>query len=225
MPSNSLSNVLTGVLALCAVLVTIAVVKREFLPQASPTGQSLVPRHVSHWQDLSLQGELVGPDTARVKVVEFADFQCPYCRELYLSLETLRNRHAGRLAILYRHFPLSIHPHAFSAAVASECAAKQGKFEPFYRALFEHQDSIGITTWEQFAKKAGLSDVAAFDRCRSDPLIQTRVNQDAAAARSIGVAGTPVLVVRDQVVLGAMSVDSLESWIRRVYPEFDSPQH
>lgn len=211
------SNLLTGTLAVCAVIVTAAVARREFFPApiVDPQLAAARPRHVDGAERLANQGHVLGEPTAPIKLVEFSDFQCPYCKQFYAAVEELQRRHPGKVALVYRHFPLRIHPLALPAAVASECAALQGRFESYYSLLFEHQDSIGTTSWQTFASRAGVPNLGAFELCRTTDAAKARVEADIRAAATIGTTGTPTLVLRDEVLGMALPVDSLEKWISR----------
>jgi protein-disulfide isomerase len=209
-----LSTAVTGILTVCAVIVTIAVVRREFFHE---TTQQMEPRHVEHWEDLASTGHLIGPSSAPIRIVVFSDFQCPFCRTLYFTLNELQARHPGQVAIVFRHFPVPLHPQAFMAAAATECADRQGKFETYYRALFEHQDSIGFLRWERFALMAGIGDLSSFRECLGSPSVGDQISRDFMAARNIGSGGAPTIVVRDQMLSEALPLDLLEVWIGKVY--------
>ena len=215
-----ISNALTGILAVCAVIVTAAVARREFFPPAAaaPSGALPTPQPVKGWQTLASAGQLIGPRGAPFKLVEFSDYQCPFCKTLHFTIEELQKKYPGRVAVVYRHLPLKNHPHAIAAAAAAECAGEQAKFEPLNRLLFDRQDSIGVTSWEKLAHEAGVQDTARFRVCRGEPRIRKRIDEDVAAAGRAGFTGTPTLVIRDRAVTAAVPLDTLERWIRRADP-------
>lgn len=211
------SHAATALLVACAVLVTAAVVRREFFaPAAAAAGPSLEPRRVAEGAALAAAGQVMGRAGAPVRVVEFSDFQCPYCAEFARTLRAVRDRHPDVVSIVYRHLPLdAIHPHARAAALAAECAGEQDRFEAFHDALFAGQPGIGIRPWESFAREAGVPDTAAFTRCIQDGRLLARVDRDAAAARAAGMEVTPTLVVGDTLRPGVMDEAELERWILR----------
>jgi len=174
-----------------------------YRPVAAPNGRSLVTA-----------GHRSGPLAAPVTFVEFADFQCPYCNALQTTLKELRDRYPTQVSVLYRHYPLPAHPFAKAAAIASECAGVQGRFDEYARLLFLKQDSIGRVSWATFAGRAGVPDVGEFDRCRESPLAKARVEADVAAGARMGIGATPALFLQDEMMVGATPMDQLETWMR-----------
>jgi protein-disulfide isomerase len=208
--SEKLINALLAVMVACAVVVTGLVVRREFAEThpASPT-----ERRVRDWEKYQKGDLVVGSPTAPTRVVVFSDYQCPFCARLNKQLSTLRTSQA--IAVTYRHFPLEQkHPYALQAALAAECANAQGRFEAFHNALFESADSIGITPWKDFARAAGVSNVASFDRCVRDSAFIGRVRADIAAGESLEIDGTPALLIGDLLVSGDPNDEHLSSLLK-----------
>ena len=213
MNRDRFSVISTALLVLCALGLTGAVVKREFFP-ASASGPRTEPWRVGNWEELAGAGQVIGRPGAPVRIVEFSDFQCPFCAQYAATLRAVRDRHPDRVALVYRHFPLdAIHPHARDAAVAAECAGEQGRFEPYHDRLFAQQDSIGSKAWDRFAAEADVPDSAAFRRCLADPRVHARVARDAALATRTRVEVTPTLVIAGTVIPGVISEAELERWI------------
>jgi protein-disulfide isomerase len=213
MNRNLLSNLMSGVLVVCALVVTAAVLRREFFPPR-PAGPDLSPRKVDNWAALTSAGQWLGNPRAPVRIVEFSDFQCPFCARAHPVLEAVQRRHPDRVAILYRHFPLDrIHPFARKAALASECAAAQGRFAEYSNALFAQQDSIGSKSWARFATEAGVRDSAAFDRCFTDAKALANVDRDARIGAETKVEVTPTLVINGTLRPGALTEDELEQLV------------
>ncbi|HEV3051836.1 MAG TPA: thioredoxin domain-containing protein, partial [Longimicrobium sp.] len=150
---------------------------------------------------------------APVTVVVFSDFQCPACRVLAQSLDVIRERHPGTVAVVYRHFPLPAHPFAPAAAQASECAARQGRFQAYHDELFRRQEAIGDTSWTAFARLAAVPDLRAFEACAADTAPVPAVQRDIEAARRLGVAVTPTLLINGRRFDGTPGVESLERHI------------
>lgn len=213
--SRYLSAASTGVLVLCALAVTGMVARREF---ASPSSASAVERSImvpqKNWRDFIDGGQRLGPAQGRVVLVEFADFQCPACRLFAKRLAETRRHVTTPFAIVYRHLPLDIHPFAQAAAVASECAGRQGRFEAMHDTLFALPARIGKTEWRAIAKDAGVADLKAFDACLDDPAVAARIKADADAARQLNATGTPTLLVNGVRIAGATSQDMLDSLVR-----------
>jgi protein-disulfide isomerase len=214
MKSEWISNLLTGVLVVCALIVTALVARRELMPTARQHAPE--PEFVSQWQRFAAAGQRMGPATAPVTVVEFSDFQCPACRALASSIEEIRRREPSRVAVVYRHFPLSGHPHARAAAHASECAASQSAFGAFHNLLFAEQASIGQTGWADFARRAGVRDLGAFETCLGDSSrAQSVLQRDSLAGAELHVAPTPTFMINGWKIVGVPPLDTIRAYIDR----------
>lgn len=209
---RKLSNLGTVVVVLGALFVSGAVAHREFFSTPSSPAEEVT--WVEDWEALAARGSLLGSHEATVRLVEFSDFQCPFCAEVRLKLEELQQEYAEKVAIVYRHLPLeSVHPHALAAALAAECAGAQGRFKAYHDALFERQDSIGVRGWERYAEDANVPDPFAFNRCVAERRFEDRVREDVADARRAGVKGTPTFIVNGRMISGVSATDVLSSWI------------
>lgn len=213
-----LSNLLTGILVVCAVLVTAVVLRRELLDPPLPAEAAVSAlRQVEDWEELAREGAVMGPADAPVRIVEFSDFQCPFCRVVQETLAAVRSRHPERVAIVYRHLPLdAIHPHARAAANAVECAGEQGRFAEYHDRLFALQDSIGTTPWDRYAADAAVPDLEAFRRCVAENRYADRVERDARLAAELGLDVTPTLIVNGTVYPGAPTKEELERLVAGV---------
>jgi len=218
---NFLSTATTVVLTLCALVLTGILVRREFFPGITATA----PREVEHWSQLASAGHTMGPANAPVRILEFSDFQCPYCARLQPTLQAIRAKYPDRVAVVYRHFPLADHPHAMQAALASECAAAQGRFERFHDILYAAPDSIGVTTWDEFARRAGVPKIDTFQVCVEAKQYQPRIEQDLAAALSISAPGTPTLIVNGRMFSHNPSPEHLDSEVRRALRNAQLARH
>lgn len=220
MKSTTLANVLTGTLTLCAVLVTGAVVRREFFsPQPAAASGFPTPRQIGGGAEYAKEGNVMGAANAPIRIVEFSDFECPFCHDMAATLDTLRQRYPGQVAVVYRHYPVRIHHLAMPAAIAAECAAAQGRFEAYHNILFASQDTLGMTTWERLAVLAGVPDTARFHQCRGEPWPRQHIERDMAAAKAVDVGGTPTILVDNFVRGSALPLDSLEAWLKSLHPE------
>lgn len=212
---SGFSEAATGLLVVCAIVVSAAVVRREFFPAPAVAAQpDTEPRPVDNWAEIAATGQRMGPVGAPVQIVEFSDFQCPFCATFSTTLRKVRAKYPDRVAVLYRHAPLdAIHPHARRAALAAECAGEQGRFEPYHDRLFAQQDSIGVKPWARFAAEAGVPDTAAFSQCVREERRMPNVARDADLARRTGIDVTPSIVIDGTLVPGTLSEAELETWI------------
>ena len=160
--------------------------------------------------DIATQGHpSQGDADAPVTLVEFSDFECPYCLAMFSTLRTLRREYPGKIRVVFRQFPLNdIHPHAQKAAEASLCAADQGKFWELHDAMFEDQGSLEVSDLENRAESLGL-DVTQFRNCVSDARHAGRVQEDKAAGTAAGVMGTPALFVNGRPLLGSVPYEQI----------------
>jgi len=170
---------------------------------------------VDGWGAYSASGHRAGPDSAPVVIVEFADFQCPYCRDLAARLDTIRDEFPREVAVIFRHHPIRSHPHALAAARASECAAEQGRFWPLHDALYREQPRIGVAPWSEFAVAAGVPDTARFQDCVTSDAPNPALRLDTVASRQLGVTSTPTLLINETRIDGAPPLDSLRAYVSR----------
>ncbi len=185
----------TMAVSLAAIGVGVAAVHREFQHNARIVAVGDKPSYIGNWRDLGRRGILVGDSAARVTVTEFADLECPYCKRFHSAFEELRRKRGQDVALVYIHFPIAAHRFARPAARASECALAQGRFGAFQDAIYGKQDSLGLKPWSSYAVDAGVADTVAFNRCARDTARVARVEDGLAVGRSIGVQGTPTIII------------------------------
>lgn len=155
----------------------------------------------------------IGNPDAKVKVVEYSDFQCPYCKAFHPAIQQMLSEYKDRVLFVYKHLPLSFHPQSQNAALASECANEQGKFVQYADMLFAKQSEWGVTqgtqSFKTYAARLGLK-TSQFNQCIDGKKYADKIAADAAEAASFGVNGTPGTFVGDTFVGGAESYDALK---------------
>ena len=152
---------------------------------------------------------IIGPEHAAITLVEYGDFQCPYCREAYPIVKQLRDQLGARLRFAFRNFPLTrIHPQAEHAAEAGEAAAAQGAFWPMHDRLFERQFALEDENLVEYATELGLDA----DRLAGELAAGThrdRVRDDFMSGVKSGVNGTPTFFINGQRHEGGYELASL----------------
>jgi protein-disulfide isomerase len=160
-----------------------------------------------------------GPAGAPVTLVEYGDYECPYCRAAVPIVEELQQALGDQLRFVFRHFPLhALHPHAQNAAEAAEAAAAQGRFFEMHAALFEHQDALGDDHLVTYAADLGL-DAARFRRELQTHAHSERVREDIDSGLESGVRGTPTFYIQEVRYDGLLGVRQLLTAIEAAYPE------
>ena len=160
-----------------------------------------------------------GPATAAVTLVEYGDYECPYCRAAVAIVEELRRILPDELRFVFRHFPLeNLHPHARRAAEAAEAAASQGKFFEMHAALFEHQGALEDRDLMRYATELNL-DTAHFRADLDADTHANRVLEDFRSGVRSGVRGTPTFYLDDVRYDGGVGVRQLAAAIRELHPD------
>ena len=154
-----------------------------------------------------------GPADAPVTLVEYGDFQCPYCGDAYPVVQHLAERFGDALRFVFRHMPLDdLHPREHAAVHASEAAAAQGRLWDMHDRLFEHQHELGDDDLRAHAEALGL-DVDRFAADVADPVLARRVAHDFESGAGSGVPSTPRFFVNGVIHLGSASVPELREAI------------
>lgn len=143
-----------------------------------------------------------GPASAKVTVVVFSDFECPFCNKEEATLRELEKQYPGKLRFAFRNQPLPFHSHARLAAKAALAAGDQGKFWEYHDALFAHQDALDREALERYAADLGL-DVARFRAALDDTALDAAIRVDTDEASRLHVEGTPTSFVNGRRIMGA----------------------
>jgi protein-disulfide isomerase len=212
----SLGAALVGSLALRS----LALIPRDWLRRiqgrvAPPIADLAVP--VDEERD-----HVLGPPDAALTLVQYGDYECPYCRSADGVIPVLLERFDGQLRFVPRHFPLpDVHPYAALAAEAVESAAEQGKFWEMHHLLYARQDHLQLADLLRYAQELEL-DVDAFEAALTDARFADRVAADVEGAESAGVAGTPTFFINDRRYVGAYDAASMEGALLDALRELES---
>lgn len=165
---------------------------------------------------VSSEGTRLGAPDGEVVLVEFSDYQCPYCRESHAAVQDLLTSRPD-VAIIVRHVPLTqIHPLARQAALVALCAEDQGAFQAMHGLLMESTAWQESRDWGRLARAAGVRDTVALRACLDAPETRTRLDADVALAALMRIDGTPTFVSRRGSHSGAASFNELESLVGSV---------
>jgi protein-disulfide isomerase len=165
--------------------------------------------------------ESFGPEAATLTVVEYSDFQCPFCKRAAPDLRKLVESYPDRVRLVWRHFPLPGHPDARGAAEAAACAGEQGAFWNYHDELFANQDRLDASDLRRYAEDIGL-ETGWFDECTRSHRYQATVSDDIAGGTALGVSATPAIFVNGRLMLGAVGYDAYKKVIEE---ELASVEH
>ena len=150
-----------------------------------------------------------GPANAPIEMVEFSDFQCPYCLRADPTVKQVMTTYGSRVRLVYRHYPVPGHPNARPAAEASQCANEQDKFWPYHDRLFSGTGKLADADLKQHAVDLGL-DAAKFNACFDTHKFQGLVDADIEAATAAGVTGTPAFFINGRILVGAQPFEEFK---------------
>ena len=157
---------------------------------------------------VAAEGPSKGPDSAPIKIVEFSDFECPFCSRVNPTIQQVIDKYGDKVQIVFRQFPLSIHPAAQKAAEASLCANDQGKFWEMHDAMFADQRNLGVDNLRTMAESLEL-DMGTFNQCLDSDKYYETVQDDMRDGVMAGVSGTPALFVNGRFLNGAVPFDQI----------------
>ena len=160
-------------------------------------------------------GPSMGDEDAPVTIIEFSDFECPFCKrfndQTFAQIKT-NYIDTGKARIVFRHYPLPFHSNAQKASEASMCADDQDKFWEFHDAIFAQQTNIGVDALKQIAATLKLN-TATFNSCLDSGKYTKYVQDDLAAGSAAGVSGTPSFIINGQLVVGAQPYSAFQQAI------------
>jgi protein-disulfide isomerase len=156
-----------------------------------------------------------GAANAPVTIVEFSDFECPFCKQAHPTVKQVLERYPGKVRLAYRDFPLdSIHPQARRAAEAARCASDQGKFWEYHDVLFSQSPQLALEDLRRYAGQVGL-DVTKFDGCLAAGVHKSAVQRDLDEGNRLGITGTPAFFVNGRPLQGAQPLEAFTRLIEQ----------
>jgi protein-disulfide isomerase len=167
---------------------------------------------------VAADGPAKGPKTAKVTIVEFSDFQCPYCSRGKKVMEEVVAKYGDKVRLVFRDFPLDFHDKAQKAAEAGQCANDQGKFWAMHDWMFDNQQALDIPALKGAAKTMGM-DSTAFDSCLDSGKHAALIKKNTKDGQEAGVRGTPAFFVNGVFLSGALPFEKFKTEIDRALAE------
>ncbi|KYC35151.1 disulfide bond formation protein DsbA [Scytonema hofmannii PCC 7110] len=160
------------------------------------------------------QSPTTGSKDLKILLVEFSDFECPYCAQAHKTLKQFMVKHQDEVTLVYKHFPLTnVHPQAVPAATAAWAAQQQGKFWEYQDTLFSNQKQLGEQFYLDTAKNLNLD----LEKFKSDRLLASAaIEKDSQLAQMLGLSGTPFFIMNGEVLSGAIQLGEIEDLLTRV---------
>ena len=162
--------------------------------------------------DVAATGPSRGAPNAKVTIVEFSDFQCPFCARTQPVVQELLKRYDGQVRVVFRDFPLSFHGDAAKAAEAGHCADELGRFWPLHDWMFDHQHNLSVAELKGAAAQLGL-DKEKFDHCLDSGRYAQTVSANQKDGEKAGVTGTPAFFINGAVIKGAQPFDEFKTLV------------
>lgn len=198
-----------------AIIESVQAYQQQQFQEQQDRQQAAVKELVAHPQTLIGTSPKLG-SSQKVVLVEFSDFQCPFCARVNQDINQFVERHSSEITFVYKHFPLTqIHSEALAAAKAAWAAGQQGKFWEYHDALFEQQKNLGEELYSSLAEQLGLN-VAKFNRDRTGSAANAAIQRDVALAQKLEIQGTPFFIMNEKILSGAVSLAALETEFAQV---------
>ena len=210
-------------IGLLAVLLVVAIFTGGFGIAKKDTGKAVANPNdensapTVNMNDLLDDDAVLGDPNAPVTIVEFSDYECPFCQRFYVqTFGEIKSNYidTGKVKLIYRDFPLSFHEHAEKAAEAAECAGEQGKYYEMGDKLFSEGVDGGVDTFKQYDADLGL-DTDAFNTCLDSEQMASEIQKDMVAGQKAGVQGTPSFFINGEMITGAQPYSVFEDAIEK----------
>ncbi|GIK22458.1 MAG: hypothetical protein BroJett005_18720 [Ignavibacteriota bacterium] len=202
-------NILTGILVVCALIVTILFLRKEFSSKDTELNISII----DNWKELIPEDEETNGNYSKVYLIEFFDYECPYCSVLDATLDTIKSKYSDKIKIIRYHFPLNIHPLAYRTAIAAECAGSQEVFDIYHKELMANQYKLNSINFTEIARLIGIKDIEKFQKCVNEEETADAISQNVKLVKKFNVSGTPTLIINNKMISGAINTEEIEKII------------
>lgn len=179
--------------------------------QAASAQQSQTAQNVQRYDVPVDDDPILGPEDAKITIIEFSDYECPYCRRWHQEVfPQIQEKYGDQVRFVYRDFPLySIHPNAGPAAEAANCAGEQDAYWEFNHLVYAATEELSSSLYEQFAEEIGLN-MESFKICVTEQRYKSEVDADYEYASQLGVRSTPTFFINGLAVVGAQPFEVFE---------------
>jgi protein-disulfide isomerase len=160
---------------------------------------------------------VLGPANAPITIIEFSDYECPFCKRAEPALEQVFSTYKDKVKFVYRHYPLPFHQNARPASIAALCANPQGKYWEYHKKVFA-SPSLAVDALNQIAKDLNL-DMTKFAACMKDPEVSKMIDKDLEDGQAVGVNGTPAFFVNGRMLSGAQPFEKFKELINQALAE------
>lgn len=197
-----------------AIVESIQAYQEKIQNQLVQAQQAFVQQMKANPDAIIAQSPITGSPAKKIILVEFSDFQCPYCAQAHKTIKEFMAKHQDEVTLVFKNFPLSsIHPEALPAAKAAWAAGQQGKFWQYHDALFTQQNKLGEEFYLETAKSLNL-DLEKFNSDRQTA--EKAITEDMILGESVGISGTPFFVMNGATFSGAVQLSDVEDVLARV---------
>ncbi|PJC56981.1 MAG: hypothetical protein CO025_15455 [Ignavibacteria bacterium CG_4_9_14_0_2_um_filter_37_13] len=203
-------NIFTGILVVCALIVTILFLRKEFSGNNTELNFSIV----DNWKELIPEDEKTNGNYSKVYLIEFFDYECPYCSILDATLDTIQLKYGDKIKIIRYHFPLNIHPLAYRTAIAAECAGSQEVFDSYHKELMANQYKLNSINFTEVARLIGIKDIEKFQKCVNEEKTADVISHNVKLGKKFKVNGTPTLIINNKMISGAINSEEIEKIIK-----------
>ncbi len=184
-----------------------AVIEAPSPSRAAPSAPSAGSAGITNMKTLADDDPFLGKEGAPITIVEFSDYECPFCERFYTqTLPSIKSTYieTGKVKFVYRDFPLGFHPQAEPAAIAANCAGEQGKYFQFHDKIFSNGGASGKSNsnYKQWAQELGL-DVPKWEKCTNNPAQKQEIQKDISDGSAAGITGTPGFIINGKLISGA----------------------
>jgi protein-disulfide isomerase len=211
-----LANIAIG---LSAIAVAGAADSRSLRNDGSPATEVIAqvkPSFIDSWPEVARDGITFGSTDAKVRILEFVDFECPSCARWNSAvLRPVLDEHPHHLSLTLIHSPIPRHRFAMQSAIAVECAAAQGRAAEFVDAVFAKQDSIGLKLWSEFALEARIDDTVTFAECMASP-VPERIAAGQRWAQRLRIGATPTVIISGWMLARPPDATELSRIVRTI---------